>query len=154
VHLAFLDLLSVDGFTSLGSPEFGDELSVFFLGDIEFSLCVVFELWVVEHLLGNALASEKPDSFNLKVGFFSQNSHHCECVGSEVVDSLEESVHEVLCLVENNTFTFVLFVVNEVDGVSLWVVGLEEFLHAFSFLVWEVNKESLEFWENKFGGWE
>jgi hypothetical protein len=73
---------------------------------------------------------------------------------SEVVHSLEEAVHEVDSDVEDLTFTGVFLIVKEVDGVSLRVVYLEEFIYSSTLLVWMVNVESLEVEEIELAGWE
>lgn len=71
-----MNLLSVDNFTNLGSPEISDELSVFWLVDVKKSLLVVFELWVVNHFLWDSVSSEEPDSFDIKIGFFTEDGGH------------------------------------------------------------------------------
>lgn len=76
MHFAFLNLNSVDGLSSFSAPEISNEVFVFFFGDVEFSLSVVFKLWVVNHFLWDSVTSEEPDSFDVKVWFFSENGHH------------------------------------------------------------------------------
>ncbi len=128
----------------LGCPEFGNEVAVILIIHAEFSDLVVLELRVVLQLLRNALASEEPHSLDFEAGFFSEDSMGSEAVLSEVVESLQESIQQVRCLVENHTFTFVFLVVEEVDGVAFSVVLLQEGGHAFSLLVLAVHEEGLE----------
>jgi len=144
VEFCDLNLESVDYLSLLGAPEIGDEFSVFLFVDAELGLLIVFELGMVQHLLGNSLSSEQPHSLNFKVWLLSKHGVHGESVLSEVINSLEESVEVVGGLVKNHTLTFVLLVVNEVDGVSLSVVVLEEELHALSSSVFVVDNEGLE----------
>ena len=79
-----------------------NELSVSLVLDVELSSLEVVELVVLEHLSGNALASEEPDTLNLEelaVGLLSDNGVR-ESVGSELIlASLDEHVQEVLSLV-------------------------------------------------------
>jgi hypothetical protein len=127
-------------------------LSVGFVGDIEFSLLVILELGVVEHLLGNSLASEEPDSLDVEVRLFSEDCVHGECVLSEVVDSLEESIHHVEGLIKNFTFTRVLVILTEVDSVVFRDIVVKEELEAFSLLVLVVDEEGLEVVEVELAG--
>ena len=73
---------------------------------------------------------------------------------SEVINSLEETVHHVSSVMKDLSFTFIFIVMNEVDTVTFFVVVFEEELHAFSSLIFVVNKESLETKEIKLGGWK
>ena len=58
-------------------------------------------------------------------------------------------------MVKEDTLAFVLFVVDEVDGVTFGVVGLEEVLHTFGgFLVSEVDEVGLPLWEDELAGWQ
>lgn len=151
MKLDFLDGSALDGFSVFVAEEVADELSVFFVVNAEFSLVVVFELRVVNHLLRDTLASEKEDSFDVEIGFLTSDGKRCEDVLSEVVHSLEETVHQVGGLVENNTFTFVLVVLGVEEGVSFFVVVVEEVLHTFTLSVSNVNEVVLEIVEDQLG---
>lgn len=146
VGLALNNDLAVDGVANLGAEELLDELLVGFVVEGEFSLVIVLELRVIDHLLRNALASEEPDGLDVKVGDLSNDGHHGEGVASERVDSLEETVHEVAGLIEDNTLTFVLVVLGVVEAVALVVVVLEEEVNTLGLLdiVGEVNEVGLE----------
>lgn len=130
----------------LSAEEFGNGLLVIFIGDIELFLGPVLELRMVDHLVGDTLASEEEDSHHLKIGLLTKDSDLGEAVVSEfVIHSLEETVHEVGELIEDLAFTIVLLVVAEVDRVSIDVVGLPESVHTISgLLVTEVDEEGLE----------
>jgi len=115
VQFSFLNLLSVNNVSNFGSPEIRNELLISFILNIEFSDGVIFELWVVLHFLWDSLSSEEPDSFDFEVWFFSEHAVHGEGVLPEVVNSLEETVQEVGSLIDNLSFSLILFVVDEVD---------------------------------------
>jgi hypothetical protein len=110
VEFAFLNLESVDNITGLGRPEFSDELFVFGFAEVKFSNIVVFKLRMFLHLFRDTLSSEEPDTLDFKVGFFTKDSNHSESVLSEVIESLEETVHEVSGLIEDFSFTWILLV--------------------------------------------
>lgn len=152
MHLAFLNFLAVDDISSLGTPEILDKVSVFLLADVEFSLLIVFKLWVVNHLLGNTLSSEKPDTFNVKVRLITKSGVHCQYVLSEMIDSLQEAVHQVQGLVKNLSLSWILLILDMVDSVLSWHVVVKEELNSFSLLVGVVHEESLVVVQVKLAG--
>jgi hypothetical protein len=156
VQLAILDLSAVDNIFVLGCPVVSDEVSVSFDVDGKLSLLVVLELGVVEHLLGDDLASVKPDSFDVERGLLSNDGVHGKDVSSEVVASLEESVEVVCGLVENDSLAFALLVLDVEDDISISIVVVEEELEAFFLLLLlgEVDEVGLESVEVELGGGE
>lgn len=144
VHFAFLDFSSSNSLIFLGGPEVGNKLLIFSVGDIKFSGLVVFELRVINHFLGNSLSSEEPDSFNIKIGLISNDDVHSEGVFSKVINSLEETIHEIAGLIEDFSFSRVLIILKMIDAVSIIVVVIPEELETCSFLVFVVDEESLE----------
>ena len=144
VHFAFLDFSSTNGLIFLRGPEVGNKLLIFSVGDIKFSGLVVFELRVINHFLGNSLSSEEPDSFNIKIGLISNDDVHSEGVFSKVINSLEETIHEIAGLIEDFSFSGVLIILKMIDAVSIIVVVIPEELETCSFLVFVVDEESLE----------
>jgi len=146
-----LDFEAVGNIAFLGSPEFSDEFLVLWLRHVEFSGLVVLKLRVLLHLFGNSLASEQPDSLNFEVGLLAEDGVDGEGVLSEVVDSLEEALHEVDGLVEDLALTGVFLVVQVVDGVAFRVEVLEELVDGGTLLVGVVDEESLEFEEVELG---
>ena len=74
-------------------------------------------------------------------------------VAEFVIHALQEAIHQVGGLVEEDALTVVFFIVREPQGVAFGVVGLEEGLHAFcSLLVSQVHEEGLELRKDEFGG--
>ena len=82
------DLLAVGFATNLSRPELSDQLEVFFIVEVHLALLVVLELWVINHLLWDLLASEAPDTLNVTVGDIIDDAHSRETMLSEVVESL------------------------------------------------------------------
>jgi len=111
---------------------------------------------MVEHLLGDGLSSEEPDALDFEGGLLAQDGEQGEAVVAEfVIHALQEAVHQVGRLVEEDTLAVVFFVVREPQRVALGVVGLEERLHAFcGLLVSQVHEEGLELRKDEFGGWQ
>ena len=106
---------SVDHFALLGSPESSEECNVCGIVQVHPALLVVLELWVVNGFLGNGGASEEPDTLDFEVGLLTKDDVSGESVLSELVESLEETLAEVLSLVEDLALSLVLVVVEEPD---------------------------------------
>jgi len=136
----------------LGCPEIFNQISIFFLADIEFSLLIVFKLWVVEHLLGNTLASEEPDTLQIQIGFFSEDGMHCQYVLSEMINSLQEAVHQVQGLIKHLSLSWILLIFDMIDSVIFWLIVVEEELDSLTLLVGMVDEESLVVVQVELGG--
>ena len=106
------------------------------------------------HLLWDFCASEAPDTFNLEIWLFVEDAHLRQAVLSEVIKPLQESLHQVLGLVEDLTFTPVFVVMEEPEGVSIWVKLLLECLHTATGLVLVVDHERLEVEEIPVAWWQ
>jgi hypothetical protein len=144
VHFAFLNKISLDGITILSAQEVTNKVSILFIINTQLLSSIVFELWVILHLSWNFFSSEDPHSLDFKLWLFSKDGVHGPSVLSKVVNSLQETIHKVKGLVENNSLTFVHLVVEFPYGETFLIVLLEEGLHGFISLVWVVNEESLE----------
>jgi len=105
----------VDDVALLGSPESSDECNVFGIVEVHPALLVVLELGVVNGFLGNCGASEQPHTFDFEAGLLTQDDVSGEGVLSELVESLQETLAEVLSLVKDLTLSLVLVVVEEPD---------------------------------------
>jgi len=92
--------------------EFVNQSLVLSIGGIKSPLLVVLELRVVNHLLGNFESSEHPDGHDVKLGLFTDDGHDGPGVLSELVASLDETLHEILGLVEHLALFLVLFVLS------------------------------------------
>jgi len=154
VHLEYLNLHPVAVFSFFSAPEVSDQSLILCIINAELSLGVVFELWVVNHFLGDSLSSEQPDTFNLELGLFTEEQVGSKGVLPEMVNSLQESVQHVFGLEHNNSLAFVHLVVNVEDAESLPVVLLEEGFHSLSSSILRVHEESLEVVKIECGGWE
>jgi len=111
VHFAFLNFLSIDGIIGLKAQEISDELFIGFIIKAQLPNFIVFELWVVLHLLWDSLSSEDPHSFDFKLWFLTYDSVHGPGVLSEVINSLQESIHKVNSLVKNSSFSFIELII-------------------------------------------
>lgn len=141
-------------FADFCTPEFSDELEIFLVVEVHLACLVVLVLWMVNHFCWDFLSSEAPDALNVKFWLVSDDAHSCESVLSEVVESLEEALHQVFSLVEDLTFVSVLVVVEEPERVAFWVVLLLQGSHTASSLVLVVDHESLEVEEVPVTRWE
>jgi hypothetical protein len=135
-----------------------NEFSVSLVLDVELSSLEVVELVVLEHLSWDALASEEPDSLDIKEFAIGLLCYHCvgEGVRSEfVLASLDEHVKEILGLkVLNVVLIIIAFILNEIDSVTFRIVILPKSLHSISrFLVAKVNEVRLEFRKNELSRW-
>lgn len=143
------------GFLSLfPAPEFSDQLEVFLVVDVHLPVLVVLELWMLVHFLRYFFASETPDALNLKRRFISEDATSCECVFSEMIESLQESFHQVLSLVKDLSFVAVLLVLQEPETVSFCIELLLQCLHATTLLVLVVDHQRLEVEEVPWAWWQ
>ena len=108
-----LNLHAVGLLADLSTPELSDELEVLLVVEVDLACFVVFELRVVVHFEWDLVASEAPDTLNFKLGLFVEDAHSGQAVLSEVVESLQETLHQVLGFVELFTLTLVLVIVEE-----------------------------------------
>ena len=145
MHFSILDFSAHEVAVSLlEAPELGDKGLILGVGGVELLLFVVFELWVVNHLLWDFVTSEHPDGDDVELWLLTNNGDGSPSVLSEVIDSLEEAVEQVVELVLLHTFTFVLVVVQEVDAVAISVVVFKEVLHTLASFVRLIHEEGLE----------
>ena len=103
---------------------------------------MVFERWIVEHLLGDLSTVEEPDTADVEVGFVTIDAVSTESFLSGTLTSLDETVFHVVELEKNSAFTFVFLVVNVVDAVLSGFEVFNEILDGF-FFVLSVGVEGL-----------
>ena len=110
---------------------------------------------MINALLGDSQATNKPDALNFEVGLLAGDAHSCEGMLSKGVEALEEALEKILSLVHDLTLALVLFILPEVHGVALAIKQLEELVNCFTTFVFMVHKEGLEvekieasFWES------
>lgn len=139
-----LDLSAVGNAALLSTPELSDEGDVGFVIQIELAVLVVFELRMVDGLLGDSGTTEEPDALDFKRWLLTSDAHSCESMLSEGVEALKETLEEVLGLVHNLTLALVLFVLEEPHGITLAVELLEKLVNCGAGLVGVVHEEGLE----------
>ena len=120
------DGLSVGLGTDGTTPEFSEKLVILGVVDgIHLSVLVVFELRMVVHLLRNFGTSEEPDTHDVVVTFNTDNSVSSESVLLEVVDSLHETIEEVVSL-EKNLLEY------KFNNTQQMISELHKVMHAFN----------------------
>jgi hypothetical protein len=92
---------SLDGHTVyfiswFDTPEGSDQILVFLDIQVELSLLVVLELWVVNCFLRNASTAPHPNTFNFETWLITKHQVSCETVLAEIVESLEETIAEIV----------------------------------------------------------
>jgi hypothetical protein len=84
--------------------------------DVKFTLVEVFELRVLFHGLDETNTAPEENSHDFERGLLTIDSHHKEGMLAEfVIDSLKETVQEVVGLVQDNTLTLILLVVYKIE---------------------------------------
>ena len=83
-----LDGHAVDSVSLFDTPESSDQVFVFLNSQVELSLLIVLELWVVNCFLRNASTAPHPNTFNFKIWLITEYQVSCETVLAEIVESL------------------------------------------------------------------
>ena len=73
---------------------------------------------------------------------------------SKVIKSLKETLEEILSFVQNFTFAFIFLVMQEPEGIALFVKLLEQLINCLTTLVRVIDEESLEIEKVKFALWK
>ena len=108
-----LDVHAVNFVGWFDTPESSDQIFVFLDSQVELSLLVVLELWVINCFLRNASTAPHPNTFNFETWLITEYQVSCETVLAEIVESLEETIAEIVGDVKLFTFSLVLVVVEE-----------------------------------------
>jgi len=141
-----------DSGTFVGTPEVSHELLVFLVAeDVHLSLGVVLERGVIVALLGDTGGSPHPDAHNLLLLLGSEDELSGEGPLSELVESLEETIAQVLSDVKNLTLISEHLVVEEPNGPALLVELFLKLINTFAFSVGFVDHEGLEVEQVEFG---
>jgi len=126
---------------------------VLLIGFIELGEDMIFVLWVVLDLEWNSISSPYKYSSNLQIRFSSIDSHGSKTILSEMIESLQESIHKIQGMMELLSFTLILVIVDVPDGETSWVILLPELSDGL-FLIRGIDDEGLEVEEIEGGWWE
>lgn len=113
---------------------------------IQLLLVVVLELIValceaVGELLG---AAHKPETANLQLGLFTEDTHTTESVLAGVLGSGKEATEQVRDIVELLTLAFQDIVLEMPEAPAFPIEHLVELVHSLTLLVLVVDEEGLE----------
>ena len=149
-----LDLHAVRSASHFSRPELSDQLEVLGVVDVQLPRLVVLELGVVNHLEWQLFAAEAPDALYLEIRLNIQDALPCETMLSEVIESLQEPTHQVLCLVEHSAFFAELVVMEEPELVAFRIELLLEGGHTTASLVLVIDYQGLEVEEVPGAWWQ
>ena len=140
-HLAEL---AVDHTLLLGAHVLSDEGHVGVVGPVQLAGLHVFPLGMIDELLGDAFATHKKDTLDLKIGLVLGHADSTEGVLSEAIKSLDETFKHVLEHVHNLAFSADLVVVYEPPTEAVLALLLEHLIDSDTLLVGVIDEESLK----------
>ena len=110
------------------------------------------ELGVVDEFLRDDLASDHEDTLDLKAGLSSEHANFTERVLAEALESLDETLKEVLELVFDLTLSSDLVVMEVPEGVALSVNLRQVLVETLTLLVLNIDEVGLEHEKIEGGG--
>ena len=135
---------AIDDLTLLGGEVLLDELDVGGVLVVDLAGLDVLELRVVVPLLRDLKTTGEKNTLDLKVGLVAEHANLTEGDLSAALESLHETLDQVLELVSNSSLSTELLVVDEPEGEACAVNLCHHAVVTLTLLVGDVDEEGLE----------
>jgi len=109
---------------------------------------------VVLALLWDDSATHAPDTLDFERWLLAGDAHASEGMFAEGVESLKETLEQVLSLIHDLTLALVLIVLQEPESIALLVEDLKELIDTSTSLIWVIDEEGLEVEEVPWRLWQ